>query len=195
MKRKRKKLQKLPACPCCGEKRHATELKTMLKKVLQIEGRSEFFSEKEQLLSLVNRSFGWACDVCLREEKAIVADHQVQFISPIHWPNMAWYDHLKTCRTCGEEFVFRKEEQKYWYEELQFIVWSHPVNCHACRRDIRNQKEQQKQLSSLLNKGIDHLSDEELDEVIDIYELWKKPQRVSYYRALKRKLEKKQGRK
>lgn len=194
LKRKRKKVQKLPKCPCCGEQRRPTELKVMLKKLLQIEDYDEFKSKRDHITVLTGLRGGWACDVCIRESKALVTDHQAQMYSPFHWPRMAYYDSIKTCRSCGTEFTFSKEEKQHWYEELKFYTWADAVQCLPCRREIRKQKELHKKLAQLLNQGIDNLNEESLDAVIDIYEQWGKTQKVGYYRAVARKLAKKKDR-
>lgn len=56
-----------------------------------------------------------------------------------------WYqDKTKMCRDCGVEFVFSKEEQKYWYEELKIPIYADAVSCKACREKVRLVKPEQK---------------------------------------------------
>jgi tetratricopeptide (TPR) repeat protein len=47
-------------------------------------------------------------------------------------------DEEKQCLDCGVDFLFSAEEQKYWYERLQFNFYSKPIHCHACRHKRRN---------------------------------------------------------
>ncbi len=48
--------------------------------------------------------------------------------------NTHYYDIEKKCRDCGKPFIFYAEEQRYWYEELQFPVDADCVRCYPCRR-------------------------------------------------------------
>jgi hypothetical protein len=57
-----------------------------------------------------------------------------------------WYqDKTKQCRDCGVEFVFSKEEQKHWYEDLKIPIYADAVSCKNCRAKIRAEKAAQKE--------------------------------------------------
>ena len=62
---------------------------------------------------------------------AIVADPSRQHGSCIL--NTHYYDIQRKCRDCGRMFIFFAEEQRYWYEEVQFPVVADCVCCHPCR--------------------------------------------------------------
>jgi hypothetical protein len=49
-------------------------------------------------------------------------------------PVSHYYDIEKICRRCKCHFIFFAEEQKYWYETLQFPLDSDCVLCTACRK-------------------------------------------------------------
>jgi len=49
-------------------------------------------------------------------------------------PVTHYYDIEKICRNCQRHFIFFAEEQKYWYETLQFSLNSDCVLCSACRK-------------------------------------------------------------
>src|SRR5690349_12571086 len=67
----------------------------------------------------------WACEDCLRSGRAIVANPARQLYCD--WsPYLAYFDKSGVCTKCGSEFIFPKEEQRYWYEELGFWVQSYP---------------------------------------------------------------------
>ena len=53
-----------------------------------------------------------------------------------------WYiDATFNCRRCENEFCFTAEEQRNWYEQLNFYVDSLPKHCLPCRRRLRDQKQ------------------------------------------------------
>jgi len=49
-------------------------------------------------------------------------------------PVSHYYDIEKICRRCKCHFIFFAEEQKYWYETLQFPLDSDCVLCSNCRK-------------------------------------------------------------
>jgi hypothetical protein len=49
-------------------------------------------------------------------------------------PVSHYYDIEKVCRDCERHFIFFAEEQKYWYETLQFPLDSDCVRCSDCRK-------------------------------------------------------------
>ncbi|WP_438015124.1 zinc-ribbon domain containing protein [Sorangium sp. So ce315] len=55
-------------------------------------------------------------------------------------PVLFYVDRQRRCRTCGEDFVFRATEQRYWYETLRFLIDADAVDCARCRREIRQGK-------------------------------------------------------
>ena len=64
---------------------------------------------------------------------AIVADTSKQVPALIY--NFTHYiDIAYTCRDCERPFLFYAEEQKYWYEELQFPLEAMAVRCCPCRK-------------------------------------------------------------
>lgn len=52
-------------------------------------------------------------------------------------PLLFYVDRPRRCRTCGEAFVFRAEEQRYWYETRRFLLDADAVDCPSCRRESR----------------------------------------------------------
>ena len=64
-------------------------------------------------------TFQWACDDCIHSGIAINGDPGAQLYCDFD-PYLAYFDILKGCEKCHEDYVFRKEEQKFWYETLKF---------------------------------------------------------------------------
>lgn len=65
---------------------------------------------------------------------AIVADTSRQGPATLHYTH--YYDIGKICRGCKAPFIFYAEEQKYWYEDLQFPLEADCVRCHPCRTKL-----------------------------------------------------------
>ena len=70
--------------------------------------------------------FSANCGIAI-EGTAIKADLSAQ--TPMTFPFTYYYDVTRKCHSCAKLFIFFAEEQKYWYEELQFYGG---VNCHHC---------------------------------------------------------------
>lgn len=66
-------------------------------------------------------------------------------------PKYFYVDEKRTCIQCGDAFVFRAEEQKFWYETLKFNFASLAVRCPACRRKKRTEASLRQQLAATLN--------------------------------------------
>jgi len=79
---------------------------------------------------------------------AIVADQSRQHGSAML--NTHYYDIRRKCKECGRPFIFFAEEQRYWYEELQFPVQADCVRCHPCRLQQRTLQSTKTQYDELL---------------------------------------------
>lgn len=55
--------------------------------------------------------------------------------TPATVPVTHYFDLARTCRDCGQRFIFFAKEQKYWYEELGFGLDSDGVRCVPCRKN------------------------------------------------------------
>ncbi len=128
----------------------------------------------------------WACDNCLASGNAIPANPSLQLYCD-YAPYLAYFDVTRACETCGSEYIFKKEEQKYWYETLNFWVQSKPKHCPACRRAIRKARNLNSELSALL-KNEQALTPADAQRASEIYTLMNKPDKAKYYEALLRKL-------
>lgn len=182
MKRSKKKY---PICSCCKSEVHRTEMNTCLSVLEKIE-RAEYKHYKELKIdtydSFIECSFEWACDNCLKDKKAILASPGSQNYS--WYPNLAYHDIDKTCRNCGTDFKFTKEEKQLWYEKLKFWTDSEPVNCLSCRREVRLLKIDNTTLSTILKKAETEMTQEELQTVVEIYRKWEKEERAKYYESI-----------
>ncbi|MGK0365627.1 MAG: hypothetical protein ACI85O_002693 [Saprospiraceae bacterium] len=121
--------------------------------------KSQYFKDKD---------FQWACDSCLSLKKAIKANPTKQTYCDFK-PILAYYDQTYNCDSCKSDFVFSKQEQKFWYEERSFWVQSKPKHCKECRKKKRKEKEYHKRISQLKKKG-ENLKVEEIAELAEIYD-------------------------
>jgi hypothetical protein len=110
----------------------------------------------------LKRQFGSWPSSWLGEESRVVpgtaieADTSRQISRPVQVTH--YYDVEKVCRDCGRRFIFFAEEQKYWYEELQFPLESDCVRCCDCRRQLRaiaNQKQRYEHLCHVVNRTVE----------------------------------------
>ncbi len=126
-------------CPCCGSVVTRSECSRTIGREIGSQHYKHVITEQDLLIldSL------WACDNCLDSGKAIPGDGEKQRWAD-QWPYLAYYDLHKKCKKCHKDFVFSKEEQKYWYEELKFWVQSKCLHCLDCRKKLRAEKPFQK---------------------------------------------------
>ena len=73
-------------------------------------------------------------------------------VCPRHW----YIDAAFECSRCGQSFLFKADEQKFWYEELKFWIDSKPRECAKCRKELRALKalkqEYDREIASALGK-------------------------------------------
>ena len=100
---------------------------------------------------ILDRWSGWiVCPDCIREGRALRADPAKQNCGGLAGPILAFWDQTRLCGMCSTRYVFSAEEQRFWYETLQFFVESAPLQCQDCRRVVRQQKAAQRTLQRLL---------------------------------------------
>ena len=78
---------------------------------------------------------------------AIVADTDKQLPATI--PVTHYFDSKRVCRKCDEYFIFFAEEQRYWYEELQFPLEADMVQCINCRKQEQKLREARREYEEL----------------------------------------------
>lgn len=65
-------------------------------------------------------------------------------------PKYFYVDEQKTCVQCRQSFVFSAEEQKFWYESLQFNFNSTAIRCRNCRRQKQSERALREQIAQAL---------------------------------------------
>ena len=94
---------------------------------------------------------------------AIVANLAKQ--SPATGHITHYFDSKRSCRACGRPFLFFAEEQKHWYEELQFPLEANCLECVPCRKAEQRLQAAQRRYSLLLAKT--ERSEEEALELVE----------------------------
>lgn len=74
----------------------------------------------------------YASDTKRIPNTAIVADLLKQTRATV--PVTHYFDLERRCRDCKRQFIFFADEQRYWYEELEFGLESDCVRCPECRK-------------------------------------------------------------
>ncbi len=63
---------------------------------------------------------------------AVCANIQKQVSATMHVTH--YFDLERLCHDCGRSFIFFADEQKHWYEDLQFGLDSDCIRCVPCRK-------------------------------------------------------------
>ncbi len=189
-----KTLQKT-TCPCCKK----TKDKSKIQRTIQLFPFNGAFKATEQswtdsFLQVTNNYkdlYQWACDTCLKDGSAILgkpAKQNYTFKSPMDTaaPFLAYFDKRYTCQQCKDKFVFTKSEQQYWFEGLQFVVYSKPIHCTTCRKEVRGMKKLNTELSNLLKDGPPKTV-AALEQVAAIYKEMGATEKEKMYLALAKK--------
>jgi hypothetical protein len=71
---------------------------------------------------------------------------------PATIPVTHYFDAKRVCRKCGAYFIFFAEEQRYWYEELNFPLEADTVKCINCRKYEHKLGEARREYETLLTK-------------------------------------------
>lgn len=134
-----------------------------------------------QLAIAGNDRWFWACDGCLAERIAIPADVTVQHLG-MGTPFAAYVDRPFRCEDCGKQTVFGAREQRHWFETLRFLIWVHPKQCVACRRERRRKAATNQALAAALH-GLDATDPVQLEAVARLYDELGVPTKATEMRA------------
>ena len=129
------------------------------------------------------------CDECLESGEAIEANAPKQnrpgYRTP---PRFAYWDKTRCCSTCKEYFVFDKEEQLFWYEELRFSIFSYAKNCQTCREENRIHGNEENALAQLIaNLDVDDFG--QLEAIVLVFIRRKNSKKAKFYLSHIPKLE------
>lgn len=172
-------------CPGCKKDVPDTRLHRTLGRKVWFWGTIKTLDRED----LVQKRVHWACDTCLHSGKALIGHPEAQLYCDFE-PYLAYVSYEKECETCHQAFVFSKEEQQHWYETLRFWVQSKPKQCPSCRREVREEKKLNTELSTLLMEK-EKLTIQDMERLSEIYEEIQKPDKSKYYQSLVAKAKKK----
>ena len=131
-------------CPCCKKPR-SIDATPLLQQEEELRRKNADPHRRAEGWSVEVAQTGrlqWACNLCLKNGKAIKANPAIQTFCD--WePYFAYFDVELRCEDCQQQFVFSPKEQQFWYENLKFWVQSRPKQCVSCRRARRQTKEGQ----------------------------------------------------
>lgn len=128
---------------------------------------SGFEGAFRQLAAEGNERWFWACDGCIDAGHAI-ASNVLHQNSGAGAPFAAYVDRTFTCSDCNAPSVFGAEEQRLWYEDYSFLIYSHPKQCVDCRRTRRDDKATHQKLAAALAQ-LDGTDADSLDEIAELY--------------------------
>ncbi len=165
-------------CSCCKGEIYDSNLSRTLGRKVWLWGTMKILER----VDLKKGRFQWACDECLNSGKALIGKPESQLYCDFD-PYLVYIDMEKVCEKCDQDYLFRKEEQKYWYETLQFWVQSKPKHCSKCRHEIREERELNNELAALL-KEKEKLTVQDMERLSKIYDDIKKPDKSKYYKNL-----------
>jgi phage terminase large subunit GpA-like protein len=185
MKKRKAKRKVQLTCPSCKGDVYDSNLRHTLGRRICLWGTIRGLERED----LIHGSFQWACDDCLNSGRALIGNPAAPLYCDFD-PYLAYVDVNKICEKCGEEYVFQKEEQKYWYETLRFWIQSKPKHCHKCRQEIREERKLNNELSELL-KEKERLTIQDMERLAEIYEEINKPHKSRYYNKLVERLQRK----
>lgn len=190
--KKQKRSKKLPLyCPFCQQSRfHSQATKLLeLEKIYNARHGHLYRRPLEPgwtIKAAEKNHLVWACDVCLKEKRAIPSVPWLQ-LPTMGYPEFAYADKPMTCEDCGVDFVFSASEQQFWYERLQFVTYSFPKQCPKCRHERRVQKKHQHDLQQAL-ASLDDQSALDLAYVASCYvQTGKQAKALEFYRRAKNK--------
>jgi Probable zinc-ribbon domain len=175
-------------CPCCGQSRNVSEKVAPLRIELLMRAQAANWLTVEVGWSVTaarHKWLTWACEACIKAGRALEAKPWVQAYG-YNSPQFAYVDEVKTCSDCGNEFVFAATEQAFWYETLEFLIYSRPKQCVSCRHKRRVVKQASLEVAEVL--GSFEGSIPELLQLADLYEkMGNLPKALEFLRRAKNK--------
>lgn len=183
MARNKKRNFKCPSCSQVKEEYEISKTVNIIKLLRQKRVITYYINVDNNLFDQTPLDeFEWACNEYLGRGKAELTNPSKQKYVDYR-PYLAYFDSIRECENCKEKYIFRKEEKRFWYEDLNFWVQSKPKHCLKCRKEARIYNK----LSKLLSNGKDNLTNTELIQVIEIYEKLERIEKLKYFQAILKK--------
>jgi glucan-binding YG repeat protein len=74
----------------------------------------------------------WACNECIGRKKALISNTITTQRESNTAPVFAFFDLKSNCAKCHTDFIFEKEEWKYWIDDLNFYYQTTKKYCERC---------------------------------------------------------------
>jgi len=174
-------------CPCCREIMEIGHCKHLQKWRKQHENLKLHSSLSGYLDKDQEEWIRWSCDKCLVDGKSIMAKPERQNYTGFVFPYLVYFDIERKCRTCKSKYVYTKEEQRFWYEDLSGFVWSRASKCLACRKLDQKHRQTNSRLSKLV-KNFNEKDENSLIEIIKIYLELENIEKAKFYFSKLRKI-------
>lgn len=85
-------------------------------------------------------------------ETAIPGNQEKQNFSV--FPRKLYVDVRRRCRDCNRAFIFFAQEQKHWFEDLNFYVDADCVHCADCRKKHKRLRRAMERYSRTVKAGL-----------------------------------------
>ena len=130
----------------------------------------------------------WACAICIRSGRAIVANFRLQTSLDAFPPAMVVYrDAVRKCADCQQDYVFSAQEQQLWYEEWRIPMEAEPRACTDCRKKRRQAREVSLAVQALQHRAKKAQSLEAMLALVSFYKAHDNPTKVDYWARIARK--------
>jgi len=108
---------------------------------IYFENAKEYKSEKDYL------EIKWACNECLGRKKALISETINKQRKSHKSPVFAFFDLKSQCSKCYEEFIFSRDEWKYWIDDLRFFYQATKKYCENCNPTEQLKKKLSKKIA------------------------------------------------
>lgn len=108
---------------------------------IYFEHSKEYKSEKDCL------QIKWACNECLGKKRALISETINEQRKSHKPPIFAFFDLKSQCTKCNSEFIFKKDEWKYWIDELRFFYQTTKKYCENCNTIEKLKKKLSKKIA------------------------------------------------
>jgi len=175
-------------CPCCREIKKISHCKHLQKWRKQHENLKLHSSLDSYLDEDQEEWIRWSCDKCLVDGKSIMANPEKQNYTGFVFPYLVYFDIERICKACKSEYIYTKEEQRFWYEDISGFVWSRASKCIDCRKLDQSYRRINTKLSYLIN-CLDESDKDSLIEIIELYLKLEKTEKAKFYFSKLKKID------
>jgi len=128
-------------CPCCLKTKIALNKISRFIDQLESLKPQSYYMDNQSVYFVTAKKFKteedyleikWACNECLGRKKALISTTITTQREGNTAPVFAFFDFKSSCAKCHKDFIFKKEEWKYWIDELNFYYQTTKKYCERC---------------------------------------------------------------